>query len=166
MAVLLALLTVGSLSDYVGRRPVLLVAIAMQAVTMLLFTTAHSVPDLIAARVLQGLSAGGALGALGAGDDRPRSRQRDPRQLGRSMIGTATGGMVSGLLVQYLPAPTHVVYLTLLGVFALQGAYVARMPETALPRPGALASLRPRLPGCRPRYAARPCSRSPLLVAT
>ena len=62
-----ALLTVGSLSDYVGRRPVLLVAIAMQAVTMLLFTTAHSVPDLIAARVLQGLSAGGALGALGAG---------------------------------------------------------------------------------------------------
>src|SRR3954469_15911630 len=50
MAVLFALLTVGSLSDYVGRRPVLLVAIAMQAVTMLLFTTAHSVPDLMAAR--------------------------------------------------------------------------------------------------------------------
>ena len=67
LAVLSALFVVGSLSDYVGRRPVLLVAALLQAVTMLLFATAHGVASLLAARVLQGLATGGATGAVGAG---------------------------------------------------------------------------------------------------
>src|SRR5712672_3145234 len=37
MAVLAALLTVGKLSDHVGRRPVLLAAITLQAAAMLVF---------------------------------------------------------------------------------------------------------------------------------
>src|SRR5690242_16329173 len=55
LAVLAALLTVGSLSDHVGRRPVLLVALVLQAITMLLFATASGVPELVIARVIQGL---------------------------------------------------------------------------------------------------------------
>src|ERR1700712_3998116 len=54
LAVLAALLVVGSLSDHVGRRPVLLVAIVVQAATMLVFATAHGVPQLMVARILQG----------------------------------------------------------------------------------------------------------------
>jgi hypothetical protein len=61
------------------------------------------------------------------------------------MAGTATGGILSGLMVQYLPAPTHLVYLVLAGIFLLQAAGVALMPELVVARPGALASLRPRL---------------------
>lgn len=40
LAVLAALLTVGSLSDHIGRRPVLLTAIALQAVAMVVLSTA------------------------------------------------------------------------------------------------------------------------------
>ena len=54
LAVLASLLVVGSLSDYVGRRPVLLVATLVQAAAMGVFVAAHGVPALLVARVLQG----------------------------------------------------------------------------------------------------------------
>jgi MFS family permease len=53
VAVLAALLTLGRLSDHVGRRPVLLAALAVQAASLLVFATAHGVPGLLAARVIQ-----------------------------------------------------------------------------------------------------------------
>ena len=56
VAVLAALLTVGSLSDFVGRRPVLLVAIAIQAAATVLFASADGVASLFAARIVQGLA--------------------------------------------------------------------------------------------------------------
>ena len=67
LAVLAALLVVGSLSDHIGRRPVLLTSIALQAASMLVFTTAGSVSALMAARIVQGIATGAALGAVGAG---------------------------------------------------------------------------------------------------
>jgi MFS family permease len=51
--------------------------------------------------------------------------------------------MVSGLLVQYLPAPTRLVYLVLLGVFVLQALAVLAMRETVSRQRGALASMAP-----------------------
>src|SRR4029077_19548406 len=61
MAVLVALLTLGKLSDHVGRRPVLLTAIAVHAGSLVIFATATGVPALLTARVVQGLSTGAAL---------------------------------------------------------------------------------------------------------
>jgi hypothetical protein len=66
LTVLASLLTLGRLSDYVGRRPVLLTALSIQVVSMVVFATAGGVGDLLAARVIQGLSTGAALGAIGA----------------------------------------------------------------------------------------------------
>src|SRR5215468_2436129 len=66
LAVLAALLTLGKLSDHVGRRPVLLAALAVHAGSLVIFATATGVPELLAARVVQGLSTGAALGAIGA----------------------------------------------------------------------------------------------------
>jgi MFS family permease len=145
VAVLAMLLTFGSLSDYVGRRPVLIVATIVQAGTMLVFATADGLGALLVARVLQGLSTGAAIGAIGAGlldIDRPRGTVANSVA---PMAGTATGGIVSGLMVQYLPAPTHLVYLVLAAIFVLQAAGAAFMPESVVARPGALASLRPHL---------------------
>src|SRR5678810_28745 len=67
LAVLAALLTFGALSDHVGRRPVLIAATALQALTMLVFAAAGGVSTLMIARVIQGLSTGAAAGAIGAG---------------------------------------------------------------------------------------------------
>jgi predicted MFS family arabinose efflux permease len=157
-AVLAALLVVGSLSDFIGRRPVLIVATLMQAVAMAIFAAAHGVGALLAARVVQGLSTGAAAGAVGAGMlDLDRARGTTANAVG-PMLGTATGGILSGLMVQYLPAPTHLVYLVLGAIFIAQAIGVALMPETVTRRPGALASL-------RPRFRMPTQARAPMLLA-
>jgi len=158
LAVLTSLLTFGSLSDHVGRRPVLLAALALQAATMLLFAAAGGVRDLVLARVLQGLATGAAVSALSAGLlDLHRVRGALASAVA-PMAGTAIGALGSSLLVQYLPAPTHLVYLVLLVVFVLQAIGVVLMPETAVRKPGALASL-------KPSFAVPVAARQPLLLA-
>ena len=37
-------------------------------------------------------------------------------------LGTGSGALVSALAVQYLPDPTHLIYVVLLGVFGVQAA--------------------------------------------
>jgi predicted MFS family arabinose efflux permease len=145
LTVLSALLVLGRLSDHVGRRPVLLAALAVQVVSLVLFTTADGVTGLLVARIVQGLSTGAALGAIGAGlldIDRTRGTVANAASPG---TGTGTGAILSALAVRYLPAPTHLIYLVLIGVILVQAAGVALMSETATPAPGALASLRPKI---------------------
>src|SRR5262249_19013432 len=66
LAVLSALLVGGRLSDHLGRRPVLIAATFSQVVVMILFGTATGATGLIVARVIQGLTTGAALSAVGA----------------------------------------------------------------------------------------------------
>jgi MFS family permease len=141
--VLAALLVVGSLSDHVGRRPVLLAALAGQAAAMVVFATAAGVPELMAARVIQGLATGAAAGAVGASLlDLHRTRGTLANAVA-PITGTATGALGAGLLVQYLPDPSRLVYLILLVIFAVQAVGVLLMAESSPKRTGALASLRP-----------------------
>jgi hypothetical protein len=119
VAVLVSLLFAGRLSDYAGRRPVLLVALAVQVLALLM-----------AARVIQGLSTGAALGAIGAG---MLDINRDRGALANALspgIGTGTGALLSGLFVQFLPAPAHLIYLVLAGVIVVQAVGVALLRET------------------------------------
>jgi predicted MFS family arabinose efflux permease len=145
VAVLASLLTLGKLSDHVGRRPVLLAALAVQAASLVVFATAGGVPELLIARVVQGLATGAALGAIGAGLlDVDRERGTFANSVAPGM-GTGSGVLLSALAVRYLPAPTHLIYLALVGVIVLQAAGVALMRETVTPNPGAIASLRPEI---------------------
>jgi MFS family permease len=158
LAVLAALLVFGKLSDHVGRRPVLLVALLLQAATMLVFTFAGGVSDLLIARVIQGLSTGAAVGAVGAGMlDFDRARGTIANAVA-PVTGTASGALGASLLVQFLPAPTRLVYLVLFGVFMLQTIGVLLMRETSAAEPGALASM-------RPEFSVPPAVRRPVLVA-
>jgi hypothetical protein len=149
VALLLALLTIGSVSDFIGRRPVLAASLVVQAVGMGLFLVADGVGGLVVARVVQGLATGAALGTISAAliDLEP------PTMPGRGAlfnsvsppIGLALGGIGSGVLVQYAPAPTTLVFVVLgIGFLAL-AVGVAFLPETVRRRPGAVASLRPRI---------------------
>jgi MFS family permease len=164
VAVLASLLTLGKLSDHVGRRPVLLAALAVQAASLLVFATANGVPALLVARVVQGLATGAALGAIGAGLlDVDRERGTFANAVAPGM-GTGSGVLLSALAVRYLPAPTHLIYLALMGVFVLQAAGVALLRETVSRKPGALASLRPEIR--LPRTLRRPVlTAAPVLFA-
>jgi len=148
IAVLAALLTLGRLSDYVGRKPVLLAALAVQAISLIVFTTAGGTSELLLARIIQGLATGSALGAIGAGMidiDRERGTLANALAPG---LGTGSGAIASALLVQYLPAPTHLVYLVIIAVLVAQAAGVALLRETVTRSRPSLAVLVPevRLP--------------------
>ena len=145
LAVLAGLLTLGKLSDHVGRRPVLLAAIAVHAGSLVIFATATGVPELLSARVVQGLSTGAALGAIGAAMlDMDRELGTFANAVAPGM-GTASGAILSALAASFLPDPTHLIYLALIGVLALQATAIAAMRESVSRAPGALASLRPEI---------------------
>ena len=65
-SLLLALPTVGSLSDYVGRRPVILAALMTNVFAMAVFMTASSAAALVVARTIQGFANGVAIATLAA----------------------------------------------------------------------------------------------------
>ena len=165
VAVLATLLVVGSLSDYIGRRPVLLVATLLQAGAMAIFATANGVGTLLIARVVQGMATGAAAGAVGAGMlDIDRARGTVANAVA-PMVGTAVGGLMSGLMAQHLPAPTVLVYVVFAAIFLLQAGGVALMPESAKRRPGARRSLRPKL-WLPPAARAPALLAAPVLIAT
>jgi MFS family permease len=158
LAVLLALLVAGRLSDHLGRRPVLLAATLAQAATMMLFVTATSSAGLIVARIMQGITTGAALGAIGAAlIDLDKTRGAVANAVAPP-FGTATGAIVAAVLVQYLPFPTHLVYIVFALVFILQSIGLGFVAESIAPRGGVLASLKPHLK--LPR-----ATREPLLLA-
>ena len=66
VSLLAALLTVGSLSDYIGRRPAIKAALALNIVAMVMFVAADSAGALIVARAVQGFATGLATATLGA----------------------------------------------------------------------------------------------------
>jgi MFS family permease len=159
LALLLSLLTVGRLSDFLGRRPVLAVALVVEAAAMAIFLDAHGVAALYAARVVQGLATGAAVGVVGAYllDLQPAHGSR----LG-SLVNSAaaTGGLglgaaAAGVLIQYGPHPTRLVFGILTAAFLALALATALLPETVERKPGVRAALRPRVsvPGsARPAF--------------
>ena len=145
LSLLAALLTVGSLSDHLGRKPVIFAALALNMLAMLLFINESSVAWLIAARTLQGFATGMATAVLGAAL-LDTDRQQGPLVNSVApLLGMACGAMGSSLLVEFAPLPTQLIYWTLLALMLGQAMYVWRLPETVSRIPGALASLRPTL---------------------
>jgi MFS family permease len=149
--VLAALLLAGSISDNVGRRPVLLAALGALIASTVLFILADAAAWLFIARGLQGLATGTALSAASAAllDLHPR---RDPAGVGLTNATAAAGGigagaLVSSSLVQLGTAPRVLPYVVLLVLFAVAFAGAYWMPEPVLDRGRfRLTAERPRVP--------------------
>jgi Major Facilitator Superfamily len=143
LCLLAALLMVGSLSDYVGRRPAILAALLMNVAAMVVFMTADSAAALVVARSVQGFATGLATAALGAA-----ILDTDP---GRGSVlnsitafsGLTAGSLGAAVLVTYAPDPRQLIYVVLLALSVVEAVVLWQMPETVQAQPGALASLRP-----------------------
>jgi MFS family permease len=145
VVLLVTLLFLGSLSDYAGRRPVILAGLATGALACGLFLLADGVGLLFAARALQGVAVGLITGGASAAllDLRPGSAAAPLVSSAAATGGQALGALGASALAQYAPAPTHLVWWLLLGAFILGIPAVLAMAEPRTTRPGVLASLRP-----------------------
>ena len=140
---LLALLTTGKLSEYLGRRPVILLGLGIETAAMLCFLVAQDLGILLLARALQGLATGIATSALGAAII-DTDHQRGPILASVApLVGMGLGALGSGLLVDVAPYPMRLGFLLMTGIFVWQLIGLRGTRESVAPRSGALASLKP-----------------------
>jgi len=140
IALLVALLFTGSSSDFVGRRPIILVALVIQLASIVLFLVASGIEWLFAARIAQGIATGIATGALGAAlvDLQPPDNPALASLVNSAgpILSLGIGALASAVLVQYVPDPLHLVYWVTLFAFIAALAAVAVMPEPGARRSG------------------------------
>src|SRR6185312_9518073 len=124
----------------------------------------HNVGALYVARSLQGIATGLASGAIGAAliGLQPAGSQRAPLVTsGFSTLGLALGALITSALVQYAPAPTHLIWWALLAVFAVGIATVLAMAEPA-PEPSRVSSRPGHSAACTCRWGHRWPPRRPV----
>ena len=142
-----AVLVTGRLSDHLGRRPVLWLALVLEVAGMLVFTAADGVTSLFVGRLVVGVATGIAVGALSAWliDLQPPGNARLGSLTGgvAVILGLGLGAFVSGVLVQYAPYPLQLVYLLLAGAYVLAAVAIVAVADPVERRPGWVASLRP-----------------------
>ncbi|BDY26336.1 MFS transporter [Mycolicibacterium mageritense] len=133
--VLFALLVFGRWSDVLGRRPVLLAGIAFALASAAVFLVADSVPVLLVARVLSGLSAGVFAGTATVAVIEAAPPSWHSRAAAVATVvnigGLGAGPLVAGLLVQYAPHPLHLPFIVHIVLAVLAGVAVFVAPETS-----------------------------------
>jgi MFS family permease len=141
-----ALLLAGHLSDWYGRRRLLLVSLGFAIISAIVFIVSTSLGALLAARLIDGVSVGVVLSAatayiteLGAVGRPDLSRGR--HQLITTAVnvgGLGIGAFAAGALAEWVAHPLTVPYLVFLGALVLGAIGVAVAPEThegPTPRP-------------------------------
>jgi len=149
IALLATLLVTGSLSDHVGRRPMISVGFAVLALSMVVFWHADSVGALFLARTGQGAASGLLMSSLSAAvvDLEPEHRPGAAATFNSvsPLAGLAVGALFGGIVLDQSSQPLVAVFGTLTAVYVVLAAVVWLLPETSPRREGLLHSLRPRV---------------------
>jgi len=160
-----SLFMAGHISDWVGRRRVLVPALGANVLSAIIFLLAPSVPGLIIARIISGVSIGLTTSTatafltelhLGAGGS---ASARRPQIVATAVNlgGIGIGPLGAGLLAQFLPSPLVVPYVVFGGLLILLALATAFTPETAdLPDPR---------PAWRPQRVTIPAHARPTFFA-
>jgi MFS family permease len=153
----------GHLSDWVGRKWVFVPALLLNLASALIFLFAPSLPGLLVARVISGVSIGLTtatataylgelhLGMFGGEPTSPRRAQ--VVATAANLGGIGVGPLAAGLLAQYAPQPLRLPYILFAAVLFVLAVLVAVSPETAN-RPVPAPRYRPQRMAV-PRHARR-----------
>jgi MFS family permease len=167
IGVIASLFLGGHVSDWVGRRRVLVPALAINVVSAVLFIAFPSLPGLIVARVVSGVSIGLTTGTataylaelhVGAGG-LAGGRRPQVVATASNLGGIGVGPLGAGLLAQFVPLPLVIPYVVFGGVLVVLASLIAFAPETT-------SRLDPR-PAWRPQRVAIPAhARGTFFAAT
>ncbi|MGW7244449.1 MFS transporter [Streptomyces sp. NPDC054804] len=154
LGVLASLLLAGHVSDWLGRKRVMVWALALELVAAVLFLAVPSLPVLIVARLVTGLGVGMLTATATAylqelhGAHRPGSSARRFEVVSTvaNIGGLGFGTLVSGVIAQYLGAPLRVPYAVFAVVLLMGAVAVALTPETVR-RPAVRPVYRPQRVG-------------------
>ena len=133
-----ALLLAGHLSDWYGRRRLLLPALSLAIVSAIVFLVSKSLAGLLVGRLLNGIAIGVVVSTATAylteldAVGRPAATARRA-QLTASAIpvgGIGVGPLLAGILAQWVAYPLTVPYLVLLVALVVGTLGVALSPET------------------------------------
>jgi hypothetical protein len=138
IGVMISLYLFGHVSDWVGRRRILLVAVLLSALSALMFVFWSDVPGLVVARLVNGASIGilTATATAHLGELRSVARPSENSIVAASVSGAANlgglalGPLIGGIFADFLPNPLmlpHVVFLLVLLIAAI-GLQI--VPET------------------------------------
>ncbi|MBR9762620.1 MAG: MFS transporter, partial [Rhodobacteraceae bacterium] len=146
---LVTLLTAGSVSDHVGRRPVISVGFLALALAAYLFWHAGNVPQLLVARALQGIATGLLMPSLSAAavDLEPRDRPGAAAVWNAvlPLCGLAGGAMFAGILMTVTATPRLDVFASLIACYLVLALAVWLLPETSPRNGGVWNALIPRV---------------------
>ena len=150
VGVLTSLLLAGQLSDVVGRRKVLLAALAFELAAAVLLVAEPPLPMLIVARVVTGLGVGMLTPTATAHlQELHRAYRPDASPQQFEIVSTAAnigglglGPLIAGILAQYLDAPLRLPYLVFGVLLLISMGAVALAPETVRAKTA--------MPACRP----------------
>jgi MFS family permease len=128
----------GGISDAIGRRPVLLPALGLAALSLVGYVFANGFWLLLAARIVSGFAVGVFTGAATAtlADLEPHgdTRRAATHASTTSVAGFAIGPIVGGVFVQYGPWPLRFVFVVCLVLLVPAFAGIALMRETMTER--------------------------------
>ncbi|WP_434975281.1 MFS transporter [Streptomyces bauhiniae] len=134
VGVIVALLLAGGASDVLGRRPVLVVALVLSALSAVCFLLEGGLPLLYLGRVLSGFSAGlfSGTGTAAVLDLAPPERRGRAAlaATAANMGGLGLGPLISGLLAQYAPRPLILPFLVHLALLAVALVVTLLLTET------------------------------------
>jgi hypothetical protein len=138
VGVMASLYLAGHVSDWLGRRRIILVAIGVEIVAAVLFLAWPEVPGLIVARFVNGVGVGmlTATATAHLGELRAVARPEEGASTSGTVAsvvnigGLAAGALVSGLLAQFVVAPLVVPYALFLVLLVVGAVAVAFVPET------------------------------------
>lgn len=136
VVLVISLIGCGSLSDWLGRRRVILAGLSFVALGTLVFVVADSFPFLYAGRGLQGAGVGLAISPAAAALLDFETSGSSSRASAVNTAATSTGAVVAillgGALVQYAPVPARSVFLTLFTATLLLMIVLWFLPETTV----------------------------------
>lgn len=131
--VIAALLAVGSWSDQLGRRPLLLAGLCMGAISALIFLFSDSIGGLLIGRLFSGFSAGIMTGTATVAviELAPKTwKNATLMATAANMLGLGLGPLLAGFTSQHLADPLHLIFYVHLALLLLAAVGVAVIRET------------------------------------